>query len=961
MPTFGSFETIGSPHAETQARDHSNTVWRARKVGSKDDQIYAIKVFSSADRRPLASHGEQDLDADPGLEFIETLKQHKKAAEISQRLLVPIHEFGTVPQGAWYVTDFYRRGSLKVWVTLRGKVDAAALRNVVGSALHVCKLLKETHGRSHGNLKISNVFLGGKTQPLGGTPLLFADALIIPSRSITNLQGRDRHAVQGMIHDTFEVQDLRAIGEMIWQLVTGRLIESAADYNYPVERSKEWERLGREGEKWRKLCEDLVNPHLSLETINLELLSRQFQPTSSANVPWLAISLVVGVFFFGGGAYLFRGAIFPKHKAIPSSPAVVKTESQQPTANPQETSPKPSEADQKAAEAADINKKYQMAMMAGRQAVADRNYDEAERQATIAWGLKLGDQAASQLLADAKAGKAQAMAAETAAATAAKADQGYKVAMSVGTVALADGKYDDAIAQAGIALGIRPGDDAATKLKNGATAGQTAALAAADNERKYKAAMSAGTAAISGAKYDDAIAQAGIALGIKPRDDAATKLKSDAAAGKVAALAAADNERKYKAAMSAGTAAISGAKYDDAIAQAGIALGIKPRDDAATKLKNDAAAGKAVALAAADNEQKYTAAMKAGQTALQAKNYDDAIAQAGKALVIKPRDDAATKLKSDATAGKVAALAAADDERKYKAAMSAGTAAISGAKYDDAIAQAGIALGIKPRDDAATKLKSDATAGKVAALAAADNERKYTTALKAGQTALQAKNYDDAIAQAGIALAIRPGDDAATKLKNDAAGGQAAAENERNYQAAMTAGQTALQSKNYAEAIRQAGIALGLKSGDDAATKLNNEAKIGVNQQNFQQAIQAGQNALNQGNRDEAVRFAEQTFAANPTNQAAITLRADAYSLRTLDQQLQDLMKRFDVSAKGNTINPKLSNKKEEPSGIDLGSRQAALKEAADLLNNYKAHPGWLTPERQKALSEIPSKINNWE
>ena len=42
-----------------------------------------------------------------------------------------------------------------------------------------------------------------------------------------------------------EAHDLRAIGELILELVEGRLIQNGYDYNYPVDRSPGWDRLGK--------------------------------------------------------------------------------------------------------------------------------------------------------------------------------------------------------------------------------------------------------------------------------------------------------------------------------------------------------------------------------------------------------------------------------------------------------------------------------------------------------------------------------------------------------------------------------------------------------------------------------------------------------------------------------------------------------------------------------------------
>ena len=103
-------------------------------------------------------------------------------------------------------------------------------------------------------------------------------------------------------------------------------------------------------------------------------------------------------------------------------------------------------------------------------------------------------------------------------------------------------------------------------------------------------------------------------------------------------------------------------------------------------------------------------------------------------------------------------------------------------------------------------------------------------AMEAGQKAYAGQDYDMAIQQAKVALANKSADEAAMKLKNDAQARQqvenaAQAERDREYQAAMEAGQKAYGLKAYDTVIKQADVALANKAGDAAAAKLKNEAQ----------------------------------------------------------------------------------------------------------------------------------------
>src|SRR5439155_267233 len=246
-------------------------------------------------------------------------------------------------------------------------------------------------------------------------------------------------------------------------------------------------------------------------------------------------------------------------------------------------------------------------------------------------------------------------------------------------------------------------------------------------------------------------------------------------------------------------------------------------------LRNEAQRQLDLANAAKANEQKYQTAMRAGRSALEGKDYARAIAQADVALGIKAGDSAAAKLRNDAQRESDLANAAKANDQKYQTAMGAGRSALEGKDYAKAIAQANLALGIKAGDSAAAKLRNDALRESDLANAAKATDQKYQTAMAEGRSALEGKDYAKAIAQANLALGIKAGDSAAAKLRNDAQResdlANTAKANEQKYQTAMTAGRSALEGKDYVAAVAQANAALGIKAGDSAAAKLRNDAQ----------------------------------------------------------------------------------------------------------------------------------------
>ena len=301
----------------------------------------------------------------------------------------------------------------------------------------------------------------------------------------------------------------------------------------------------------------------------------------------------------------------------------------------------------------------------------------------------------------------------------------------------------------------------------------------------------------------------------------------------------------YNAAMKDARAALTRQDYAVAIAKAEAALGFRKDDAAATKLKLDAQELQRAMEARALGEEKYQGALGAAQLAYDRKDYASAMSQADVALGIKPNDPAAAKLRMDAKAQQDAALAAAQRQKDYDAAMQSGRAKLKAGDYAGVVAQADLALESKPNDEAARQLKTEAKAQQDAALAAAQRQKDYDTAMQSGHTKLKAGDYADAMRQANLALASKPNDEAARQLRTEAKAqqdaAQAAAQRQKDYDRAIQSGQAAFDRGDYATAVAQAAAALAVRGTDPTATELQKKARDTKDLQDAQTCIERGE------------------------------------------------------------------------------------------------------------------------
>lgn len=280
MPAYGAFEInreIGS--------GYGSAVYSARKAGEAAETC-AVKVYALD--ALVGDNSQNRSDLNPLLEDLDQslskrIELQKRAAAASKHI-APILESGQVGQEIWYATKLY---SLSVQRIIAGHVTLSrenlchVLRSIVRGALD----LKNISGRTHGNLKASNVLISG-----GGKML---DAEVVLSDPLPGGATEARR---------YEGADLRAIGEILLQLVRRReLAESNNWLILPVETSAEWAQLfGKDASAWLALCNRLLDPNLAPERFGLaqldaELAGLQPKPPVSLKTLVLATAGVVVV------------------------------------------------------------------------------------------------------------------------------------------------------------------------------------------------------------------------------------------------------------------------------------------------------------------------------------------------------------------------------------------------------------------------------------------------------------------------------------------------------------------------------------------------------------------------------------------------------------------------------------------------------------------------------------------
>src|SRR5262249_42997884 len=372
----------------------SYTVYSARKSGeAKAD--YAIKVFAIP-RTEVDPESEKQLD--PLLTDFERASRDRielqKQASAESQHVSPVFETGEDENGIWYATRFYPRSINKI---LSGRVALTrdAFEHIVRSVVQGAVDFKRICGRSHGDIQPSNVQVS--KDDLSEAEVVLSDPL--PGDASAS--------------ERFEKADLKAIGQLMYQLVMKRTVDFAW-LMLPLDATPEWQQMfGRQAPRWLEICNRLLNPELSLDKVSLESLLVELQPSEKGKKTALAIAACVAVGLIIIGAVVVIGALkSASHRAKERAykkaleearvdfnatnllSALAKAEAAL------KIKPGGSEATDLQRKAQDeIGRRYAEAMKLGNDALKNSIFEEATNQAAIAMRFKPADSQAQSLLA----------------------------------------------------------------------------------------------------------------------------------------------------------------------------------------------------------------------------------------------------------------------------------------------------------------------------------------------------------------------------------------------------------------------------------------------------------------------------------------------------------------------------------------------------------------------------------
>lgn len=429
----------------------------------------------------------------------------------------------------------------------------------------------------------------------------------------------------------------------------------------------------------------------------------------------------------------------------------------------------------------------------------------------------------------------------------ANADAAFQKLMDQGNAAMTAKDYKKAAQSFTDALGIKPGDAVATARLSDAQMRLGELERAAQRDKQYADLVKEADAFFGKKSYEEAKAKYAAALQIK-EEETYPKQRIKECDGFLAAKAeeerkAKELEEAFQAAVKAGDAAFNKADYATAQTKYNEALGLKPKEKypadqlAAIAKKMEELAKKAEEdRKAAELEAAFQAAIKAGDEAFKAAQYEEARTKYNEALALKPKE----KYPADQLAAitkKLAELAKqAEEERKakeldaaYQAAVAAADAAFHQEDYDGAKKKYNEALALKPKekypaDQLALIAKAVADKAKKAEeeRLAAERDAKYQGLMDQAEALFAQEKYADAKARFTEAGKVKPAEprpkeriveiDALLAQKaRDAEAQRKQAELDARYNALIASADKKYDAGKHADALNDYKDASGLK------------------------------------------------------------------------------------------------------------------------------------------------------
>ena len=517
---------------------------------------------------------------------------------------------------------------------------------------------------------------------------------------------------------------------------------------------------------------------------------------------------------------------------------------------------------EKAAELAEIQKQYDEKIAVADKAFESGNLEDARSNYQAAASLKTEESYPKEKIASINATLSDA----------AEADQQYKDAIGAADKLIVEEKWEEAKVKYSEASAIKP-DQEFPKEKINEIDERLAELAAkqeeirlqneknAETEANYNAAIKEADELFNAENFEGAKPKYEAALAIKDEQYPKDKIKeidvklSSLAEQEAAAAAQTKIDAEYDALIAEADASFDGKDYEQAKTSYEAALSLKEEQypkEQITKIASAMAAqadAQAAAAKAAKLDQDYLAALEKGDQALASNDLENALKAFQAAQVIKPEESYPPQKIAEID-GLITQRAAANEAAqaelnlKYEAFVEAGQTAMDAEDWENAISNFEQAKETLPSKSLpSTKIQEILAIQKTIAAKeeeirlrkeqAAANESSYQTAIANGDKYFRDKNYNDAENEYRLALGLKSAEaypqEQLDKIKSiidqknaaklaEQNAKKAAKQKEQRYQDLITQGDNNFKSEGYRNAKSNFENALRIKP-DEAYPK----------------------------------------------------------------------------------------------------------------------------------------------